>query len=87
MSVHCEVSPSILPGSVLLCKDENGCTPLLHAFCDSSLVAIVKFLVGRSKADAVQMENNGKETPLHVAFLNDKHEEVPEFVATNYPDF
>ena len=69
-----------------MCKDEDGCTPLHSAFCLSSL-AIVKFLIGKSKADAVQMENNFKETPLHMAFLENKHEAVPEFVATKYPDF
>ena len=72
--------------AALMCKNENGCTPLHFAFWKSSL-AIVKFLLGESKADAVQMEDNYKDTPLHYAFLNDKHEEVPEFVATKYPDF
>ena len=72
--------------AALLCKNEDGCTPLHSAFLFSSL-AIVKFLLGESKADAVQMEDNYKDTPLHYAFLNNKHEEVPEFVATKYPDF
>ena len=72
--------------AALICKDEDGCTPLHSAFWFSSL-AIVKFLIGKSKAGAVEMENNYKHTPLHMAFLNNKHEEVPEFVATKYPDF
>ena len=41
----------------------------------------------KSKTDAVQMENNNKDTPLHYAFIRNKHKEVPEFVATKYPDF
>ena len=72
--------------AALMCKDEHGCTPVHFAFWKSSL-AIVKFLLGESKADVVQMENNNKDTPLHFAFFSDRHEEVPQFVATKYPDF
>ena len=72
--------------AALLCKNENGSTPLHWAFYYSSL-AIVKFLMEKSKADAVQKENNFKRTPLHYASIRNKHKEVPEFVATKYPDF
>jgi ankyrin repeat protein len=72
--------------AALICKDEDGCTPLHSAFRCSSL-AIVKFLIGKSKAGAVEMENNYKKAPLHYAFLYNKHEAVLEFVATKYPDF
>jgi ankyrin repeat protein len=72
--------------AALMCMNEDGCTPLHLAFYYSSL-AIVKFLMGKSKADAVQTEDDFERTPLHCAFLDNKHEEVPEFVATKYPDF
>jgi hypothetical protein len=72
--------------TALLCKNANGSTPLHVAFYHRSL-AIVKFLIGKSKADTVQTENNFKETPLHYAFAGNAHKDVPEFVATKYPDF
>ena len=71
--------------AALMCMNEDGCTPLHLAFYYSSL-AIVKFLMGKSKADAVQIENNDKTTPLHYALRN-KHGEVSEFMANKYPDF
>ena len=73
------------PGA-FMCKNENGSTPLYLAFRHSSL-AIVKFMIGKSKADAVLMENNFKRTPLHDAFLGNEHKDVHEFVATKYHDF
>jgi ankyrin repeat protein len=72
--------------AALRCKNEDGHTPLHLAFCHSSL-AIVKFLIGKSKAGAVEMEDNDKDTPLHCAFIFNDHEEVLEFVATKYPEF
>ena len=71
--------------AALMHKNGDGCTPLHFAFYYSSL-AIVKFLMGKSKADAVQIENNDKTTPLHYALRN-KHGEVSEFMANKYPDF
>ena len=72
--------------AALMCRNINGSTPLHFAFYYSSL-DIVKFLIGKSKANAVEMKNNFERTPLHYAFLYNKHKKVLEFVATKYPDF
>ena len=72
--------------AALMHKNGDGCTPLHFAFYYSSL-DIVKFLIGKSKANAVEMKNNFERTPLHYAFLYNKHKKVLEFVATKYPDF
>jgi ankyrin repeat protein len=65
--------------AALMCKNEGGHTPLHSAFCRSSL-AIVKFLIGKSKADVDAVT-------VGLAFIFNKHKELLQFVANKYPDF